>query len=125
MYTCNIQSGTSMYVFILLAVLEVTQRVQPTGTINNIQSDTSMYVRIVVGTGSDTPSTTNRYHQQVQQRRTFRLVLHGLRVERPCGQPGRQCVRYLKISKIEKMLVLIILVIVFKHKIKLKKYMFV
>ena len=32
---------------------------------------------------------------------------------------------HLKISKIEKMLVLIILVIVFKHKIKLKKYMFV
>ena len=50
------------------------------------------------------------------------LAVHFVRLYHP-----QQLFRalYLKISKIEKTLVLIILVLVFKHKIKIKKYMFV
>ena len=53
--------------------------------------------------------------QQQLRRRQFVLV----------HVPPEHDHRRLKISKIEKRLVVIILVIVFKHKIKLKKYMFV
>ena len=62
------------------------------------------------------------HHQEVLQvlqvlRRSLGLKVH--------EYPGTRHCTYLKINKIEKRLVLIILVIVFKHNINIKKYMFV
>ena len=55
----------------------------------------------------------------------FTVYVQGIKKHQGRHGLGRAGAPHLKINKIEKRLVLIILVIVFKHKINIKKYMFV
>jgi hypothetical protein len=73
-----------------------------------------MYVHSIVGTGRYTTSTTNMYNKDVQTN-GVRAHRGRLRLNKDVRDQGI----HLKTNQIEKRLVLILLVLVFKHKTKI------